>query len=206
VTNIRPGFMLLAFFISIATPVIEASKAPYSPEALIASSEFIVVGEILSMEKALMASDVNSGIYLWQVRMSVSKQEKGSLTEKEITTTFNTSDGSTMILCGPSQYPIPAIGDRVKAHLESSAMLKDGRHVYPVLAPNGYTIIEKSSAPAEAVTDTTPLLRKIYYKVLLPMSPALVLLILGYGYYRIRRKTQRLAEDPSAEASSSHEE
>ena len=182
----RSVYLILALLVSLASPTLEASKAPYSAEQLIASSEIIAVGEILSMEKAMMASDVNSGIYLWQVRMRVSKVEKGELSATEIVTTFNTTDGSTMILCGPSQYPIPDTGDRVRAHLEAAAKLDDGTTVYPVLAPNGYAILEKSANPGE-VQDNTSLSIKAW-RTAQPLLPILLVGGLAYGWFRWRRR------------------
>ena len=190
---------LIALAVSWATPVIEASKMPYSEEALITSSEFIVVGQVLSMEKELMASGGNSGVYLWQVRISVSDVEKGLLDQSEITTTFNTSDGSTMVLCGPSQYPIPAVGNTVKAHLEAATMMNKGQQVYPALAPNGYQILAAETSGKDEVKDNTPLLRRIYQKIISPLIPFLVLGSMGYVFLRIRRKAQQVAKDSSGE-------
>ncbi|OUU19887.1 MAG: hypothetical protein CBC13_11905 [Planctomycetia bacterium TMED53] len=181
-----PFFLVLALLASFANPIIEASKAPYSPEQLFASSEIIVVGEILSMEKAMMASDANSGIYLWQVRMSVSKVEKGALSATEIITTFNTTDGSTMILCGPSQFPIPSTGDQVKAHLEASAKLEDGTTVYPVLAPNGYAILQKTANSGEVV-DNTPLWIQLW-RTIRPLLPVLLIGGILFGWFRMQKR------------------
>lgn len=182
----RFALLIATAWVFLFAPVIEASKAPYSAEQLIASSEIIAVGEILSMEKAMMASDVNSGIYLWQVRMQVSKLEKGELSATEIVTTFNTADGSTMILCGPSQFPIPDTGDRVRAHLEAAAKLDDGTTVYPVLAPNGYAILEKSAHPGE-VHDNTSLWIKAW-RTAQPLLPILLVGGLAYGWFRWQRR------------------
>lgn len=186
--DLRSVYLILALLVSLTSPTLEASKAPYSAEQLIALSEIIAVGEILSMEKAMMASDVNSGIYLWQVRMQVSKVEKGELSATEIVTTFNTTDGSTMILCGPSQHPIPGTGDRVRAHLEAVAQLGDGTAVYPVLAPNGYAILEKSANPGE-VLDNTSLWIKAW-RAVRPLLPMLLVGGLAYGWFRRQKRKQ----------------
>lgn len=184
----RFALLIATAWVFLFAPVIEASKAQYSPEQLIAYSEIIAVGEILAMEKTMMASDANSGIYLWQVRIRVSKVEKGELPATEIVTTFNTSDGSTMILCGPSQYPIPGTGDRVRVHLEAAAKLGDGTTVFPVIAPNGYAILEKSAHPGE-VHDNTSLWIKAW-KTAQPMLPILLVCGLAYGWFR-RQKRKR---------------
>ena len=42
----RSIYLILALLVSLASPTLEASKAPYSAEQLIALSEIIAVGEI----------------------------------------------------------------------------------------------------------------------------------------------------------------
>lgn len=145
---------LLIFLILIApTPShIEAGKIPYSQEQLQQLSNVIVTGTVVALEHRLIAESNGSLTRHWKATVRPDKIEKGTVPPGELFFSYLTSGGgSVMVLCGPAQNPTPEIGDRVRAHAETVAMFEK-QSVYPLLAPNGWEIVDSSGRTGVAAT------------------------------------------------------
>ncbi len=139
-------------FIATTPTFLEAGKIPYTKEQLQQLSSVIVTGTVVAIEHRLIAESNGSLTRRWKATVRPDKVEKGTVPPGKLFFSYLTSGGgSVMVLCGPAQDPTPEIGDRVRAHTETGVMF-EGQNVYPMLAPNGWEIIDSSGRTGVAAT------------------------------------------------------
>lgn len=129
-----------------------AGIAPYSPEQLKSLSTVIATGTVVALEHRLIAD--NNGVLTrrWKATARPDKVEKATVPPGNLFFSYLTSGGgSVMVMCGPAQDPTPEIGDRVRAHAATGVMF-EGQNVYPMLAPNGWELIDTSGRTGVAAT------------------------------------------------------
>ena len=140
-------------FIATTPAFLEAGKIPYTKEQLQQLSSVIVTGTVVAIEHRLIAESQNSLSRRWKATVRPDKVEKGTVSPGNLFFSYLTSGGgSVMVMCGPAQDPTPEIGDRVRAHAETGVMF-EGQNVYPMLAPNGWELIDSSGRTGVAATN-----------------------------------------------------
>jgi hypothetical protein len=136
-------------FIATTPAFLEAGKIPYTKEQLQQLSSVIVIGTVVAIEHRLIAESNNSQSRRWKATVQPDKVEKGTVPPGDLFFSFLTNEEGPV--CGPAQDPTPEIGDRVRAHAETGVMF-EGQSVYPMLAPNGWEIIDSSGRTGVAAT------------------------------------------------------
>ena len=146
--------MLLAALL-LAPPVehLLAGKVPYSPEQLKKLSVVIVTGTVTAIEHRTIAESSGALTIRWTATLRADQVEKGTVAPGDLKMSYLTSgDGPVMVLCGPAQYPIPAIGDRCRAYVEAKVPFEN-EEVFPLLAPNGWEILDTAGRTGEEPTN-----------------------------------------------------
>jgi hypothetical protein len=143
--------VLISWIFMATTPAfVEAGKIPYTKEQLQQLSSVIVTGTVVAIEHRLIAESKYSLTRRWKATVRPDKVEKGTVPPGDLFFSFLTDEGG-QLLCGPAQDPTPEIGDRVRAHAETGVMF-ESQSVYPMLAPNGWEIIDSSGRTGVAAT------------------------------------------------------
>jgi hypothetical protein len=143
--------VLISWIFMATTPAfLEAGKIPYTKEQLQQLSSVIVTGTVVAIEHRLIAESNNSQSRRWKTTVQPDKVEKGTVPPGDLFFSFLTNEEGP-VWCGPAQDPTPEIGDRVRAHAETGVMF-EGQSVYPMLAPNGWEIIDSSGRTGVAAT------------------------------------------------------
>jgi hypothetical protein len=138
-------------FIATTPAFLEAGKIPYTKEQLQQLSSVIVTGTVVAIEHRLIAESQNSLSRRWTATVRPDKVEKGTVPPGDLFFSFLHDEGDPS-RCGPAQDPTPEIGDRVRAHAETGVMF-EGQNVYPMLAPNGWELIDSSGRTGVAATN-----------------------------------------------------
>ncbi|MGE4619780.1 MAG: hypothetical protein AAEJ04_08245 [Planctomycetota bacterium] len=147
----RTSILTLLALLVLAAPAnpLLAGKAPYSPEQLKTLSAVIATGTIIAIEHRTIAESSGALTIRWSATLRPDKIEKGTVPSGDLKMSYLTSgDGPVMVMCGPAQYPVPAIGDRVRAHAELKVAFEQ-QEVFPLLAPNGWEILDTSGQTGE---------------------------------------------------------
>ena len=137
-------------FIATTPTFLEAGKIPYTKEQLQQLSSVIVTGTVVAIEHRLIAESKSSLSRRWKATVRPDKVEKGTVPPGKLFFSFLIDEGG-QLRCGPAQDPTPEIGDRVRAHAETGVMF-ESQNVYPMLAPNGWEIIDSSGRTGVAAT------------------------------------------------------
>lgn len=151
----RTGFLTLLMLLIIASPAdhLLAGKVPYSAEQLKKLSAVIATGTVTAIEHRTIAESSGALTIRWTATFRPDKVEKGTVTPGDLKMSYLTSGGGpVMVMCGPAQYPLPAIGDRCRAHAEASVLFENAQ-VFPMLAPNGWEILDESGRTGEQPTN-----------------------------------------------------
>ena len=183
----RTGFLTLLTLLIIASPAdhLLAGKVPYSAEQLKKLSAVIATGTVTAIEHRTIAESSGALTIRCTATLRPDKFEKGTTSPGDLKMSYLTSgDGPVMVLCGPAQYPIPAIGDRCRAHAEADVLFEN-EQVFPMLAPNGWEILDSSGRTGEQPTNLDGLVNPRSISKMIMVS--LVALLLG-GLWMIFRK------------------